>query len=180
MNALNLLRYAMNRMDNEQAGQVLEQAGVQFRVGQTWASLKDGQLVNDSGDQVPTSAQVTGVKIGEKTMTPGSIAATGPGLGAPQEGQPGSAGYQPVELTDSSRRLVDLGTGAARQVQVDRDGNSQTILEQAGAAPVGGSILTPNSSGLNQGLTEGGGNDATGTDAPDAGAGDQADSVSGT
>ncbi len=128
MSALNSLKYAVNRMNEEMAAQMLASAGVRFRVGSQWASYnEEGQLVNDEGQKVAAGpGQFTGIEVGGSRRTANGII-RGSEM-QPTPGGPGSADYIGSEPIARGHQLVNRGTGEViRTVRTNIPGVTQTV-----------------------------------------------------
>jgi hypothetical protein len=133
MSALNALKFAVNRLTEEEACRVLKDSGVKFRVGTEWVGYdQEGQLVNDRGQKVSAGVnQFTGIDVGGNQRTANGIL-RGTEM-QPTPGAPGSAGYFAPEGVDRGRQLVNRGTGEVVRTVVDP--NNPQIRHTVSASP---------------------------------------------
>lgn len=135
MSKLNFLRYAMNRMTEEQAGKVLAASGIRLRVGNQWVGFQeDGSMTNEAGEPVSAGVgAVTGFEVADERITSNGLRSNASGM-QPLPGGPGSANFSPTEMDQQSRRFQNTGTGEILQTRVNESGVSQTDFE---TGPVG-------------------------------------------
>ena len=119
MSALNALKFAVNRLTEEQAARVLASAGIRFRVGTQWVEYdEEGQLVNSDGQRVTAGVSAfTGIEVGGERRTANGIV-RGTEM-QPTPGAAGSAGFIPEGGTEQGRQMVNVGTGETMRVEVD-------------------------------------------------------------